>query len=83
MRRCLIGTSRCGTAAIHYYLLTEDREDGLLECYGILVTCGADMEMIRNITVSQSAILQLLEILIHGTVTPVSLRDVLEDWLLV
>ena len=50
--------------------------------YGILVEGVGDREVIHGITASRLRIQTLLERLVRGRVTPVSVRDVVEDWLL-
>ena len=44
---------------------------------------GADGEeaSVTNLTVSAGRIDQLMELLVRNGVTPVTLRDVVEDWL--
>ena len=52
------------------------------ESYGVKVV-GADGEeaSVTNLTVSAGRIDQLMELLVRNGVTPVTLRDVVEDWL--
>lgn len=68
-----------------YGLLVEDIEvDGFhCESYGVAVTDSLTGESARcrHVTVSAMDALALLNTLAHGTVTPVSLAEVVEDWL--
>lgn len=81
MRRILMGTGCCLGETVKYYLL-EDAAGSIAKQYGISLECGNEQASLPGITVSQSRILALLDTLISGSVTPVSLRDVVEDWLL-
>lgn len=68
-----------------YGLLVEDIEvDGFhCESYGVAVTDALTGESARcrHVTVSATDALALLSTLVRGTVTPVSLAEVVEDWL--
>lgn len=81
LRRILMGTGCCCGETVKYYLL-EDAAGSIAEQYGISLECGKDEVTLPGITVSQPRILALLDALISGCVTPVALRDVVEDWLL-
>ena len=81
MRRILMGTSCCHGETVKYYLL-EDAAGSIAQQYGVFLECGSEQVSLPGITVSQSRILALLDTLMSGSVTPVSLRDVVEDWLL-
>ena len=81
MRRIFMGTARCLDQPIRYYLLAEDREDET-ETYGIGVEYAGETAEIPNITPFQHRIQKLAEALMQGCVTPTTLRDVAEDWLL-
>jgi len=52
----------------------------LCEYYGVQVEMGDQCEQIRYVTTSQKAIQELLELLEKGDVTPVSMYDVVNDW---
>lgn len=75
-----------GTAhSFQYYILVDEMElGGGLSCesYGVKVA-GPDGEeaSVPNITVSVERIDQLLELLRRNCVSPVTLRDVVLDWL--
>ena len=91
MRELLVdtctGEEEDGTAhSFQYYILVDEMElGGGLSCesYGVKVA-GPDGEeaSVPNITVSVERIDQLLELLRRNCVSPVTLRDVVLDWLL-
>jgi hypothetical protein len=62
-----------------YYLLAEENLEGA-EQYGVRSETG-DRAEVRKVTISSRSILELLGLLMRNTVTPVGLRDVIEDWL--
>lgn len=68
-----------------YGLLVEDIQvDGFYcESYGVAVTDSLTGERAqrRHVTVNATEALALLGALARGTVTPVSLEEVVEDWL--
>ena len=66
---------------VSYYLVTEDYED-FGERYGVRVENDSESETICGITVSQTGIFELIAALMAGRVTPTTVRDVVEDWLL-
>ena len=80
MRRIFVGNAVCGQKLIRYYLLEYDTAGRA--CYGIQVEVGREKTVIPRITPSQVAVLALAERLIRWCVTPVTARDVVEDWLL-
>ena len=67
-----------------YYVLVGEMPLGGLACesYGVKVV-GEDGEeaSVPNITVSAARIDALLELLARNAVSPVNLRDVIDDWL--
>ncbi len=64
-----------------YYLLAEENLEGA-EQYGVRVESETgDRAEVRKVTISSRSILELLGLLMRNTVTPVSLQDVIEDWL--
>ena len=79
MRRVLFGQSECRGAAVCYYLVTEKREGR--ERYGLQVKYDGETETIPDITTSRGEIQALLKAMARGVVTPVSAREVVEDWL--
>lgn len=68
-----------------YGLLVEDIEvDGFhCESYGMMVTDEATGEeaRCRHVTVNAQEAMELLRLLVSNAVTPVTLADVVEDWL--
>ena len=81
MCRLFVGKNMCRGSEVAYHLLVEEQEDGAGH-YGVCVEYGMDSVSIADITSSQSRILNLLAELVECGVTPVCLRDVVEDWLL-
>lgn len=81
MRRRLIATAQCRGRPVRYYLLADGVRDGK-RMYGILVERGGDQELIPEIAPSRWRVQALLERLARGRVTPVTVRDAVEDWLL-
>lgn len=80
MQMWLEGTRMCGSLAVRYYLL---REEGTVPgSYGIAVEADGVGEIILDVTVSRVRAEALLRRLIAGEVTAISVRDVVEDWLL-
>ena len=81
MHRMLVGTAQCRKLPVRYYLLAEELHNET-ETYGVGVEYNGTLAEIHGITISQRRITALLYALIMGTVTPIALRDVVEDWLL-
>ena len=82
MRELLLESpADCG---YRYAILVDEMSVGGLCCesYGVKVT-GPDgeSEEIPNITVSAGRIDELAELIRRNQVSPVTLRDVVEDWL--
>ena len=50
--------------------------------FGIRLALGEEQIVIRELTASERRAQRLLERLRRGSVTPVALRDVVDDWLL-
>lgn len=72
--------------SLDYSILVDEMEIAggfACESYGVKVarTGGSEEEAIPNITTSVTRIDALMELLIRNFVTPVALRDVVEDWL--
>ena len=67
-----------------YAILVDEMAVGGLCCesYGIKVTGpDGDSQAVPNITVSAGRIDELAELVCRNQVSPVTLRDVVEDWL--
>ena len=74
---------KCFRNVVLNYLLLVDPVGQQAEAYGICVASGDGMTCaVKRISFSQVRIFALLERLIRNSVTPVTLRDVVEDWLL-
>lgn len=73
-----------GSAEITYYLTVDlfTCETGAeLEGYGVMAAMeGGDTAAVRCVTVHSEEARRLLDVLRRGRVTPVTLRDVVEDW---
>ena len=80
MRQLSYGTARCGERTIRYDLLVEELAADV-ETYGVSASMEGEETSIAYLTISQRRIETLLERLRRGSVTPVALRDVVEDWL--
>lgn len=52
------------------------------ESYGVRIReAGGEEERVPHITVSAARIDELMDLLVRNTVTPCTLRDVIDDWL--
>ena len=80
MKKRLAGESRYKDVALRHYLLTEESAAGPI--YGVQAELGGEQAAVSGITMSQRQVQRLMAGLIHGRVTPVTLRDVVDDWLL-
>lgn len=80
MRKLFMGEARCRTNPISYFLLAEESAAG--ELYGVQAELDGETAAVPGITMSQRQVQRLMAGLIHGRVTPVALRDVVDDWLL-
>ena len=81
MREIFIGERYIEDQRYEYYLLAETGENDW-EQYGVKIEGGGDGAALREVTVSQRDIQDLGALLMDFLVTPVTLRDVVEDWLL-
>ena len=81
MKICFVGSSECLGRSIHYSLLFTQFDSGTTQ-YGILVECDQQQVCIPDISTSREDIQSLIDLLIHGSVTPCTVRDVVDDWLL-
>lgn len=70
---------------LEYYLLSEPVLGGCADSYGVevLAKSGEEIEYagVPGITMTGTRILQLIDQLAAGTVTPTGLYDVVQDWL--
>lgn len=78
MRKVLVGEVPCLSSQARYYLL-EGEEPG---SYGVQIELGGEGASAVDLSPSRQRVWQLAEALLRGTVTPVGLRDVVDDWLL-
>ena len=82
MRELLVESPRdCG---YRYVILVDEMTVGEMNCesYGVRVTgSDGDCAEIPNITVSAGRIDELVDLLRRNQVSPVTLRDVVDDWL--
>ena len=67
----------CLGERIDYYILPEGAKG-----YGVGAAYREEVVFVRNITPCLEEITALASLLRQGRVTPVALRDVVEDWLL-
>ena len=82
MQSMMMGERWIGETLVRYYLLVEHLPGGKAD-YGLRLTVpDGDSAELRGITVSASAIRKLLNRLMRCDVTPVSLHDIVEDWLI-
>ena len=78
----MMGERRVGLIPVRYYLLEERSPEGKAD-YGLRLTVpGGDSSELRGVTFSLSAIRRLLGRLMRCDVTPMSLRDIVDDWLI-
>ena len=81
MEKTLIGTRSAADEAgrifqFFYYRLEEK------QCYGVCVRArNGETASVADLTEDRRRIDALLGVMMRGTVTPVSLRDVVVDWL--
>ncbi len=80
MRRLFVGEARCRASQARYYLLGEGTEES--GSYGVLVEMDGEEASAADLSPSRQRVLELAEALVRGAVTPVALRDVVDDWLL-
>lgn len=81
MKKTQITKATCCGRTIRYALLTSIGEDGTRR-YGAAVFCAGKEEAVIDITGSKAKALALIAKLRRGRVTPVALRDIVDDWLL-
>jgi hypothetical protein len=82
-----ISLSETDVNTVIYFITIDDLKDAAtgieLETYGVGITINesGETEVISNVTFSKSGILSLVALLASHLVTPVSLSDVVNDWL--
>lgn len=81
MRKQLVGEARCRAVQARYYLLEEEAgEDGTT--YGVQIELEDEAAAVLDLSPSRQKVEDLAAALARGAVTPVGLRDVVDDWLL-
>lgn len=78
MRKVLVGEVRCLASQARYYLLEEEEP----ESYGVRIELKGEEASVTDLSPSRQRVWKLAEALARGAVTPVGLRDVVDDWLL-
>ena len=67
-----------------YFVLVGEMDVGNFSCeaYGVMIReTGGESAALPGLTVSAARIDELAGLLVRGGVTPVTLRDVVDDWL--
>ena len=72
----LVGEVPCLSSQARYYLLEEAGN------FGVQIELEGEEASVRDLSPSRQKVQDLAEALVQGTVTPVGLRDVVDDWLL-
>jgi hypothetical protein len=81
LRSLFIGKKTVHRQVINYYMLIEERADDT-ENYGVELACAnGERAQICRVTPSQNRALGLVSQLMRYAVTPVTLHDIVEDWL--
>ena len=96
MERQLFGSVPCGETDVTYYLLVEEprgttaeetevvtaEENWAITQYGVMVEKGEEQVVLPSLDCNQDRVRDLLAAMVRGVVTPVSAKDIAEDWLL-
>lgn len=80
MRKLFMGEAQCRAFQVRYYLLEEEMETS--RSYGVQIEMEDEKASVRDLSPSRQRVEALAEALVRGAVTPVALRDVVDDWLL-
>ena len=78
MEAQLFGVSVCRGLPVRYYLVLQ----GETNQYGIRVEYDKEAVTVMGLTGSSDRANELLQKLLRGCVTPVTVPDIIEDWLL-
>jgi len=78
MKKLLVGEAGYRNSQARYYLLEEEQEGS----YGVRIELGDESASVEGLSPSRRRVEALAEALVRGRVTPVTLRDVVDDWLL-
>ena len=82
MHEILTGTRALLGHPLNYYLLTDATGSGE-NTYGLMVQYRGEQACVRDITSRREDMLRLLDDLLLGGVTPTTVRDIVDDWLLI
>lgn len=77
MQKWLMGKAHCQDILVQYYLLKGENRS-----YGVSVETERETAQVLDLTPSRQKAECLANSLARGAVTPVCLRDVVDDWLL-
>lgn len=80
MRKLFVGEAPCRASLARYYLLEGDQEEP--GSYGVRIEMEGEEASAADLSPSRQRVWELAEKLVRGIVTPVTLRDVVDDWLL-
>lgn len=80
MRELFVGEALCRASQARYYLLEEDL--GKIGSYGVRIELEGEEASVTDLSPSRQRVEALAEALVRCSVTPVALRDVVDDWLL-
>ena len=80
LRRLLVGEAQIRASQARYYLL--ESEPWERESYGVIIELEDEAAAVPDLSSSRERVQALTETLIRGGVTPIALRDIVEDWLL-
>ena len=73
------GIARVQGGWVHYYLVTEEANDGVE--YGLSLRYGTEEVTVPKLGLAGEEVCALLKTMLRGKVTPVAVWDVVEDWL--
>jgi len=79
VQKRLMRETQCLASQARYYLLEGTPEE---PSYGIQVELDGEEAAVWDLSPSREKVQELLASLIRGGVTPVALRDIVDDWLL-
>lgn len=79
MKKEFVAAADFSGSPIHYHLCTS--HSGETTHYGVQASWRREEVCIPDITTRKEAAGELLELLRRGSVPPLALRDVVEDWL--
>jgi len=79
LNQTLFATAVCRGLPIRYYLLHQKMEES---SYGIRVEYNGESIAAVGLSPSEMKVRRLLGTLVRGCVTPVTVPDILQDWLL-